>query len=85
MGKVVKLSRVNTVLATCPYPISRDRAAERFDDVTLLLADGEVNLGQQIRNARNSRFESIEDLVADLYSVLPREAVGEPYQSEGEG
>ena len=81
----VKLSRVESVLDDLEYPVSNEEAAREFDDVTLVLADGERNLGDLIANSSDDRFESMDDLESELHNVLPREAVGEPYQSEGEG
>lgn len=81
----VKLSRVETVLDDLEYPITRERAATELEDVTLLLADGERNLGSLVEQSGSDEFESVDDLESDLNNVLPREAVGEPYQSEGEG
>jgi len=80
----VKLSRIETVLAGLEYPITTDRAAADLADTTLLLADGERNLGALIERSGSDRFESVEDLWTELNNVLPREAVGEPYQSEGD-
>ncbi len=81
----VKLSRVSAVLEDLDYPIASDQAATELEDVTLLLADGERNLGDLVARSDSVRFESREDLESELHNVLPREAVGEPYQSEGEG
>ncbi|MDF9745620.1 DUF5789 family protein [Natrinema salsiterrestre] len=81
----IKLSRIDSVFADLEYPISQDDAAAELEDVTLLLADGERNLGALVERSERDRFESIDDLRAELHNVLPREAVGEPYQSEGEG
>ena len=85
MQTEVKLSRVDAVFEELSYPISRDEVADELDAVTLLLADGEKNLGELIQRTRSDTFESTDDLENSLYNVLPREAVGEPYQSEGEG
>ncbi|SER58866.1 DUF5789 family protein [Natrinema salaciae] len=81
----VKLSRVESVFEELEYPVTNDRAATELADVTLLLADGERNLGALIERSETDRFESAADLGSELNNVLPREAVGEPYQSEGEG
>ena len=80
----VKLSRIEATLADLEYPITTDRAAAALEDTTLLLADGERNLGALIERSGSNRFESVEDLWTELNNVLPREAVGEPYQSEGD-
>ncbi|MFA9503739.1 hypothetical protein ACERIM_13315 [Natrinema sp. H-ect1] len=81
----VKLSRIDSVLADLEYPITNGRAASELADVTLLLADGQRNLGDLVAKSGSDRFVSTEDLQSELNNVLPREAVGEPYQSEGEG
>lgn len=81
----VNLSHVETVLEDLEYPATNDEAAREFSDVTLLLADGERNLGTLVEQSDRDRFESVDDLKSALHNVLPREAVGEPYQSEGEG
>jgi hypothetical protein len=81
----VKLSRIESVLEDLEYPVTNDQAAAELEGVTLLLADGERNLGALIERNDSDRFESMDDLESELNNVLPREAVGEPYQSEGEG
>ncbi len=81
----VKLGRVETVLEDLPYPIDRSDARDRLAGTALLFADGEADLGNLVAKTGVERFESAEDLEAELHTVLPREAVGEPYQSEGEG
>lgn len=85
MSREVKLSRVQRVFAELDYPTSRETAASRFEDVTLLLADGETNLGATVGDLPTERFDTADDLEAEVYGSLPRNAVGEPYQSEGEG
>ncbi|QSG10223.1 Uncharacterized protein HSR122_2852 [Halapricum desulfuricans] len=49
------------------------------------LADGERNLGELISQTTSETFDTPRDLETELHNVLPREAVGEPFQSEGEG
>lgn len=85
MTREVKLSRVDEVLDELSYPIPRDDAAVELEDVTLLLADGEANLGELVSETGSDAFSSQDDLRSEINNVLPREAVGEPYQSEGEG
>ncbi|WP_336023551.1 DUF5789 family protein [Halobellus salinisoli] len=84
MGREVKFSHVREALETLEYPIDRANAADEFADVTLLLADGSENFGELIEETSSDRFESAEDLESELHNTLPREAVGEPYQSEGD-
>ncbi len=85
MTRTVKLSETSAVFDSLEYPVDRDAAAAQLEDVTLLLADGERNLGDLVAESTSDRFESATDLESELNNVLPREAVGEPYQSEGEG
>ena len=80
----IKINRVKTVLDRADYPLQRDAAAAEFDDVTLILADGEANLGDLIANCDRDSFESADDLDTELNNVMPIEAVGEPGQSEGD-
>ncbi|ELY90500.1 DUF5789 family protein [Natrinema altunense] len=81
----VNLSRIESVLADLEYPVTNDHAASELADVTLLLADGQRNLGDLVAKSDSDRFVSMDDLQSELNNVLPREAVGEPYQTEGEG
>lgn len=85
MGEEIKLERLYTFLADADYPCTVETAAERFDDVTLLLADGTANLGAIVAESDSERFESPDELATEVMTLLPRRAVGEPYQSEGEG
>lgn len=85
MTRDVKLDELETVLSEIDYPTSREAAAERFDDVRLVLAEGEETLGAVIAGSGDDTFESVDDLEEEVLNLLPRHAVGEPYQSEGEG
>ena len=85
MAREVMLNDCLTVLREAEYPVDRAAAASRFSEVTLLLADGEANLGELVSRSSSETFDSAADVEAELHNLLPREAVGEPYQSEGEG
>lgn len=85
MGREVKLSRVDSLFGELSYPVSREVAAETFADVTVTFADGEANLGELISETPAEEYDSFEELRDEINNTLPREAVGEPYQSEGEG
>ena len=85
MGREVKLSRVESALGELSYPVSREEAAAQFEDVTLLHANGELNLGDLVADTSAEEYESVDDLSTEIENQLPRDAVGEPYQSEGEG
>uniref|UniRef100_UPI003132A766 DUF5789 family protein n=1 Tax=Haloplanus aerogenes TaxID=660522 RepID=UPI003132A766 len=72
------------MLGDVKYPLERTAAAEEFADVTLVLADGEADLGNLISETTNETFDSAADIETALHNVLPRRAVGEPYQSDGD-
>ncbi|MFB6129989.1 MAG: hypothetical protein ABEJ28_04105 [Salinigranum sp.] len=84
MTESVKLSRVASRFAELTYPVSRETAAERFDGVDLLFADGDADLGGLISAIDADAFDSADDLFSDLQNELPIGAVGEPGQSEGD-
>ncbi|WP_049985949.1 DUF5789 family protein [Halobellus rufus] len=84
MDREVKFSHVRETLEALEYPIDRATAADELADVTLLLADGSENFGDLVESTGSETFESPEDLETELHNALPREAVGEPYQSEGD-
>jgi hypothetical protein len=85
MDRGTRLSRVEEVLDELDYPVVRSDAASELSDVTLELADGEANLGALVSETSSDSFGSTEELESELNNALPREAVGEPYQSEGDG
>jgi hypothetical protein len=85
MGREVKLSRIVPLFSDLDYPMSRDTVVNQHGDLTLRLADGTVNFGDLIADSDSETFDSVDDLVLVVMNLLPRRAVGEPYQSEGEG
>ncbi|SIQ79306.1 hypothetical protein SAMN05421858_0421 [Haladaptatus litoreus] len=85
MARSVKFSHLESELQRLSYPVSREEATEKLDDVTVLFAEGEENLGKLVSQTEQEEYDSVEDIDAEINNVLPREAVGEPYQSEGEG
>ena len=85
MDDHVKLNHLDDALDVLEYPVDRQRAAEQCDDVTLDLADGHENLGAVIAGSTQNRFHSADELASEVRSLLPQHAVGDPYQSEGEG
>lgn len=85
MTREVKLNQLETVLSEFDYPVSRESVVGECDDVTLVLADGTENLGALVAESSDDAFDSMDELTNEIMSLLPRHAVGEPYQSEGEG
>ena len=84
MTREIEFRNISTVLDDIEYPLAQSAAVAEFSDVTLVLADGEADLGELISATTNETFESPGDLKTALHNVLPRRAVGEPYQSEGD-
>ncbi|WP_332898800.1 DUF5789 family protein [Haladaptatus sp. CMSO5] len=85
MTRHVKLNDLASVLDELSFPLERTAGVEQCGDVTLQLADGRENLGALLERSNEDRFESPDDLLNEILSLLPQHAVGEPYQSEGEG
>ncbi|MFB6173215.1 MAG: hypothetical protein ABEI39_01090 [Halobacteriales archaeon] len=81
----IGLSELDEYLKRFVYPVDSAELAEACENVTIALAEGEMNLGEAIRDARGDRYDSEDDVVSSVHNVLPRRAVGEPFQSEGEG
>lgn len=84
MTREIKMSHLQDALDDLEYPIARSDAAAAFEDATLLLADGTAPLDALIKDASSERFASSDELANELHNTLPRSAVGEPYQSEGD-
>lgn len=85
MSPRVKLSEVNEALDEIDYPVTRIDAAHDLEPYTVEFAGGEDNLGALVSETGSDTFKSSEELLEELYVVLPTDAVGELGQSEGEG
>lgn len=81
----VKLNELRDLLDTFDYPLSREAAIDRTQDVTLHYADGSELLAEVIERTSPEQFDSPGDLESEVFTFLPTEAVGEPGQAEGEG
>lgn len=84
MDEQVKLSRIESCLTDLSYPVTRDDAAAELSDVTVLMADGEANLGAIVSELGSGSYSSAGDLYEELQGELPMEAIGEPGQSDGD-
>jgi len=84
MDAELKLNELHEALADLDYPLDRAAAVDAAEGTTLLLADGTASLSGVIADSGEDRFESADDLESEVMSGLPRNAVGEPYQSEGD-
>jgi hypothetical protein len=80
----LKLTQVGDRFGTLEYPLSRKAAASHFEAVTLVLADGEANLGAVIADCHADSFASAQELFEEFNAALPIEALGEPGQSDGD-
>lgn len=85
MAQKIKLNELAEYLEAFDYPIDRATAAEHSQNTTLVLADGEQDLNELLEQSNADEFDSENDLETEVFNLLPRNAVGEPYQSEGEG
>ncbi|WP_123532985.1 DUF5789 family protein [Halosimplex salinum] len=81
----LELSDLPEYLERFDYPVDREELAAACEGDVVELAEGERSLGQVLVDADPDRFESADDAYTAVQNDLPREAVGEPYQSEGEG
>lgn len=81
----IELNELSERLTTLSYPVSKQTVEQELGETTLQLADGETTIGETLEVVGTDRFDSENELESELYSALPRSAVGEPYQSEGEG
>ncbi|MFA1609641.1 DUF5789 family protein [Halobellus rubicundus] len=84
MTESIRLNRIGTVFSGLSFPLSPSRAARECGDVTVWLADGSVTVDEVLRDSHTDRFASSEDLELEFLSLLPRSAVGEPFQSDGD-
>lgn len=84
MSRTIKLNELTSYLAEFEYPLDRNTAIDRSQDTTLVLADGEENLGELLERSNADEFDSEDELEAEVFTHLPRNAVGEPHQSEGD-
>lgn len=80
----LKLSQLSAALDDLSYPISREDARAACDDVTLRLADGQVSLAEVLASSSVERFENADEVESEVRAWLPRRAVGEPFQSDGD-
>lgn len=84
MEQELKLNQLADALTELEYPLDNAAAVDACEGVTLLLADGTAQLADVIADSNADRFDSAADLESEVMSTLPRNAVGEPYQSEGD-
>ena len=84
MNEEIRLNRIDNVLATLEYPIAPPAVADACGETVVRLAEGTISIGEVVAQSNADRFASSSDLEMELLSLLPRNAVGEPYQSDGD-
>jgi len=81
----VKLRELPDRLDVVSFPTSREFVADEHGDIVVSYSNGEERLANLLADSGQERYDSVDDLMTDVQNSLPRDAVGEPYQSEGEG
>jgi len=84
MTESIRLNRIGTVFSGLSFPVSPSRVTSECGDLTVRLADGSVTVGEVIQQSGTDRFTSSDDLELEFLNLLPRSAVGEPFQSDGD-
>lgn len=85
MRDSVKLSELDAAIDDLDYPTDREDVLDSYGELRLQLADGEVTVQEVLSESSVTEFDSASELASEVFAFLPREAVGEPYQSEGDG
>ena len=75
MPQRIDFTGVDAALEDLSYPVLRPDAASEFADCTLVLADGETNLGQLISETDSDAFDSAAALRSELDEALSKEGV----------
>jgi hypothetical protein len=84
MESEIRLNRIDTVLEELDYPVTPPAVADACGDVVVRLAEGTVTVGDVVEQSTAEEFDSSEDLEMEIMNLLPRDAVGEPFQSDGD-
>jgi hypothetical protein len=86
MNEEIRLNRIGTAFAELDlaYPVTPPAVADACDGVVVRLAEGTVDADEVIAGSNADRFTSSGDVELEFLNLLPRDAVGEPYQSDGD-
>ncbi len=84
MDGQIRLNRIDDVLGTIAYPVTPPAVVDACGGTVVRLAEGTVSVADVIEQSNADQFGSSEDLKLEFLSLLPRNAVGEPYQSDGD-
>lgn len=80
----IRLNRIGTAFGELSYPVAAPAVVDACGEVVVRLAEGTVRVGDVIERSSADQFTSSGDLELEFLSLLPRNAVGEPYQSDGD-
>ncbi|NHN47673.1 hypothetical protein G9464_08690 [Halostella sp. JP-L12] len=75
MPQQIDLAAVEAALEDLSYPVLRPDAATEFAHCTLVLDDGEANLGQLISETDSDAFDSAAALRTELDEALAKDGV----------
>ncbi len=84
MTHPVKFNEIESVYREFEFPISRARLLDECGNTTIQLADGTIDFESVIHDSNTATYSSPDDITSELMNLLPRNAVGEPFQSDGD-
>ena len=88
MTRRVEYAQIEATLDDLTYPVLRADAAADLEDVTLVLAEDETNLGVLVSETDSDAFRSREDLVVELeesVGVALEEVRAPAAETDGDG
>ena len=88
MNEEIGRNRIGTTFGELDpaYPVTPPAVADARDGVVVRLVEGTVGPDEAIAGSNAARFTTSEsgDVELEFLNLLPRDAVGEPFQSDGD-
>jgi hypothetical protein len=86
MNEEIGRNRIGTTFGELDpaYPVTPPAVADARDGVVVRLVEGTVGPDEAIAGSNAARFTTSESVELEFLNRLPRDAVGEPYQSDGD-
>lgn len=84
MQESTTLARAEPLLEDPSCPVPRRDAAASLDGTTVLMADGNTDFDESVRNCPVSEFIDTKDLYYELNNAMLVETFGGPGQSDGD-
>ena len=84
MNEEIRLNRIGTAFEDLEYPVRPPAVAAAYEGVEVRLAEGTVAVDEVIAESNADQFASKDDPELEFLNLLPRNAVGEPFQSDGD-